>query len=330
METRVDSAALQDNLLGDPASRSVHVYLPPEKNDSSRRFPLLVYLASFTNSSLKMTAWKAFGESFPQRLERLVQNGEMGPAVVAFPDCFTSLGGNQYVNSEAVGNWEDFLVEDLLPQLTAEFPIEPSPRRRAVLGFSSGGYGALMQGLRHGDQWGAVACHSGDIGFDLLLKPMFPRAARLLEENDFSCEKLLENFRNRIKLDGRELETVSLLAMGATYDPDPDQAFGIRLPFDAFTCELIEQRWSRWLAHDPLELIDTLPGRNSLSQLRDLYLDCGRQDQYHLQYGARRLVRKLQAYEIAHHYEEFNDNHSGIDYRLDVSLPLLYRAVTSG
>ncbi len=330
VETWVDSEAVKNNLLGDPSRRLIHVYLPPEETNSQSRFPLFVYLASFTNSSLRMTAWKAFGESFPQRLERLVQRGEMGPAVVAFPDCFTSLGGNQYVNSEVMGNWEDFLLEELLPHLTAKFPIDHSPMRRAIVGFSSGGYGALVQGLRHGNQWGAVACHSGDIGFDLLLRPLFPKAAQILQENDFSCQKLLENFRTGVKLDSLQLETVNLLAMGASYDPDPDQAFGIRLPFDAFTCELIEERWSRWLSHDPLQLVDRPQCRDNLSQLRGLYMDCGNQDQYHLQFGSRRLVRKLQSYEIEHHYEEFDDNHSGVDYRLDVSLPFLYKAVTGG
>ena len=38
----------------------------------------------------------------------------MAPVVVAFPDCFTRLGGNQYVNSPVMGNWEDFLIAEML------------------------------------------------------------------------------------------------------------------------------------------------------------------------------------------------------------------------
>ena len=30
---------------------------------------------------------------------------------------------------------------------------------------------------------------------------------------------------------------------------------------------------------------------------------------------------------ITHHYSEFPDNHSGVDYRMDESLPWLYRRV---
>ena len=327
VETWIDSRALQENRLGDPSRRCVQVYVPPSGAGSATRFPLLVYLASFTNSGLKMTSWKAFGENFPQRVG-LVEAGKMGPVVVAFPDCFTSLGGNQYVNSMAMGNWEDFLVAELLPRLISEFPVERSAQMRGVLGFSSGGYGALVQGLRHGEQWGGVACHSGDIGFDLLFQPFFPRAAQQLEAHGFQPERFLEDFRARPRLEGCWLETVSLLAMGATYDPDPEQYCGVRLPFDPHTLELIPERWSRWLAHDPLELVDDPLCRRSLSKLRGLYLDCGSRDQYNLQFGARKLGRKLEAYGIEHRYDEFDGSHSGVDCRLDTSLPFLYEALT--
>jgi hypothetical protein len=60
-----------------------------------------------------------------------------------------------------------------------------------------------------------------------------------------------------------------------------------------------------------------------------LFIDCGSRDQYHLQYPARGLKRKLVDLGIEHRYEEFDDNHSGIDYRMDVSLPFLFEAATN-
>jgi len=39
------------------------------------------------------------------------------------------------------------------------------------------------------------------------------------------------------------------------------------------------------------------------------------------------LHRQLEQRGIAHIYEEFKDDHSGIDYRLDRSLPLLVKAL---
>ena len=51
-------------------------------------------------------------------------------------------------------------------------------------------------------------------------------------------------------------------------------------------------------------------------------------DQFNLHFGARILHDRLGELGITHRYEEFADNHSGVDYRMDVSLPWLYRRVS--
>jgi len=52
-------------------------------------------------------------------------------------------------------------------------------------------------------------------------------------------------------------------------------------------------------------------------------------DQFNLVYGARRFVRSLKRQQIAHRYEEFPDDHSNVDYRMDVSLPFLAAALSN-
>ena len=59
----------------------------------------------------------------------------------------------------------------------------------------------------------------------------------------------------------------------------------------------------------------------------DIRLDCGSRDQCHIHYGTRLLSARLSAAGIRHTYEEFDDNHSDIDYRMDVSLPVLFSAL---
>ena len=63
-------------------------------------------------------------------------------------------------------------------------------------------------------------------------------------------------------------------------------------------------------------------------QAEGVYIDCGEKDQFSLLYGARRFVRRLNELGIAHRYEEFPDNHSGVDYRMDESLPFLAEALS--
>ena len=77
-------------------------------------------------------------------------------------------------------------------------------------------------------------------------------------------------------------------------------------------------------ANDP----SRLSAGAGLRQLKALYVDCGTLDQYNLLYGARRLHRLLEQRGIAHIYEEFKDDHSSTDYRLDRSLPLLAQALS--
>ncbi|MCX4245368.1 alpha/beta hydrolase [Paraliomyxa miuraensis] len=329
VELTIDSAALRGNLLSDPTTRTVAVYLPEGYDDDlSTRYPLLVDLASFTGSGLKRLAWTAFGEAVPQRLDRLRAEGRMGPVVVAFPDAFTSLGGNQYVDSVAMGHWERFLIEDLLPRLEHDFRLLPGPAHRAVYGKSSGGYGALVQGMRHAEQWAAVACHSGDMGFDLLYLREFPAVLDTLARHG-GIAAFLERVRAVPTLAGHDFHTLMILAMGASYDPDPEAPAGARLPVDPHTCALLPERWQAWLRHDPVILVEDPPVQRSLASLRGLYLDCGRRDQYFLHYGARRLSQALQHHGIDHTYEEFDGTHSGTEHRLDVSLPFLHRAMLS-
>lgn len=325
----IDSRALRGNLLGDPAVRAVSLYLPEGYDGSDADYPLFVGLAGFTGSGPKLLSWQGFGESLPQRIDRLCGAGAMGPVVLALPDCFTSLGGNQYIDSAALGRWEEFLLDEAIPRIEQRYRVRRDPASRAIFGKSSGGYGALIHGLRHGDRWGAVACHSGDIGFELVYRRDLPAALDELARHDGDVVRFYEQLKASEKIRPGEMHALMLLAMSATYDPDPQAPLGVRLPVDPHTCRLIDERWERWLEHDPLLLIDRPECQASLRGLRGLFLDCGRSDQYFLHYGAREFVRKLEALSIEHHYEEFDDNHSGIDYRMDRSLPFVYKRVAS-
>ena len=64
-------------------------------------------------------------------------------------------------------------------------------------------------------------------------------------------------------------------------------------------------------------------------ELKALYIDCGDVDQYNLVYGARRMHRLLERLGVPHTYEEFPDDHSSVDYRMDMSLPILASALSA-
>ncbi len=325
----VRSEALASNRLGDPSTRQVAVYLPPGYDDGDATYPLFVALAAFTGSGHKLMAWQAFGESLPQRLDRLVAEGAMGPVVLAMPDCFTSLGGNQYIDSPVMGEWARFLTADMLRAIEDRFRVIADRSGRAVFGHSSGGYGALVHGMRHADTWGAVASHSGDAGFELLYRPEFPKALAALARRGEDAETFVARVAGERKISGGDFYALMSLAMAATYAPELDAPLGVRLPVDPHTCELDPERWARWLAHDPVHMAERSEHLDALRSLRGLFIDVGNRDQYFLHFGNRALVRRLEAAGVPHVYEEFDDDHSKVDYRYDRSLPFLYRALMS-
>lgn len=322
------SRVLADNPWGDPAARELPVYLPPGYEvDEGVSYPVFWCLAPFTNAGPGQVNWKNFQESLPERLDRLIGRGEMGPAVVAFPDCFTSLGGNQYLNSAAVGRYADYLFDELIPFVESRFRVRAGPEGRAAFGKSSGGYGALYHAMTRPDAWAAVASHAGDAGFDLCYRTGFPAAATTLSGYEGGIDGFLEAFWAQERVRGEQIGALMLLAMAASYDPDPDDPTSIRLPFDLVTCELDEKRWARWLRHDPVVLADDPDCLDRLRSMKGLWIDCGRQDQFHIQYGTRKLAHRLEQAGVEHVHEEFEGTHSGIDYRFDRSLPFLYRTL---
>jgi len=319
------SRVLQGNIWSDPAERDFNAYLPPGYSESGKAYPALWDFAAFTNAGPGHLNWRNQGENLPQRLDRLIGAGEMPPVVVPMPDCYSSLGGNQYVNSSSVGPYADYVVKELVPFLSEHVNVIDDRSGRGVFGKSSGGYGALVHAMYYPETWGGVASHAGDIGFDWVYRPEFPRTAAVLSALGGDPYRFLKNFWNKKSPGSPDYSTLMTLAMAASYDPGDSPESAIRLPFDLQTLELDDVRWSEWLRHDPLNLLDSYA--EQLASLSLLYIDVGSRDQYNIQYGTRAFVRRLEKLGIGHHYEEFDGTHSGMDWRLDTSLPMLARAL---
>lgn len=317
------SALLADNPWDDPAERELTVYLPPGYDGAAQRYPTIFYLAAYTNSGRAIGNWRAFGENLAERLDRLIATGAIGPVVVVAPDAFTSLGGNQYVDSPAVGPYGSHVHDELVPFVNAHLRVRPERAHRAVVGKSSGGFGALWFAMRRPDVWGAVACQSADCHFDVTIRPDFPKVAALLARHGGDPLAFLRWFWAQSAPSGAAIHGLMFLCLAASYDPTEEGT--IRLPFTLDTVELDPERWARWLAHDPIHAIGD--HAEALRAMRTIYLDCGNRDEYNLQFGMRILSRELEALAIPHRYEEFDGSHSGIDWRLDRALPAIYEGI---
>ena len=318
----VESGALAGNALRDPARRPLLVYLPPGHEAGAERYPSVYFLHGFTASARSWVNVAPFQPSVPERLDALVTSGALPPLVAVFVDGWTALGGGQWVNSPATGRYRDYVARDVVAAVDASCRTVASAGARAVVGKSSGGYGALVMGAHHPDVFGHVASHAGDAAFEYCYLPDFPRAAAALEGTDPAAwlEAMVRRARET-KLRGDDHPVLNVLAMAAAYSPRAGAPLGLELPFDPGTARLREDVWARWLEHDPVRFV---PRRiASFRSLRSVYLDCGTRDEFNLRWGARMIAESLRRGDVAVVAEEFDDGHSGLDYRFARSLAVL-------
>jgi enterochelin esterase family protein len=318
----VSSDLLRGNPCGDPHERTL-IVLAPEGVRDDVPLPAVWMLPAHGSSQGGFLANDPWREGLPQRLDRLWRTGSMAPARFVLPDLFTRFGGCQLLDSDATGPYARHLRDELVPLFEGRF----ATTARGAAGHSSGGYGALVQAMRHPGLFGAVACHAGDMLFDLAYQPDFPKAAAAFQREG-GVEKFFAAFlKAPKKQDGRWLSALNVLAMAACYSPDEAAPLGLALPFDTETCETRPDVWARWLENDPVRMVERPGNAAALGELALLFLDVGKRDEWNLQWGARAFVRRLKERSIAHVYEEFDDGHTGTAYRFDRSLPLVVAAL---
>ncbi len=320
----ITSDALRGNPLGDPYVRRVPVYLPPGYETGRARYPVVFVLTGFTGRGMMLLNDAPWDETLPQRMDRLIAEGKVQPMILVMPDCFTRIGGSQYLNSSAVGNYEDHVVKELVALIDQKYRTMADRDHRALVGKSSGGYGSVILAMRHPDVFGLMASHSGDMYFEYCYKPDIVHAIGALRKLGG-----LDKFWNEIptiRPRGKDFnDAINVIAMAACYSPNPHAPHGFDLPFDSETGELREEVWNRWLDWDPVGLVDK--HLDALRSLRLIYLDAGLRDEFNLQYGARVFVQRLNARGVQYIHEEFEDGHFGIQYRYDVSLKALSDAL---
>lgn len=323
----IASTALRGNPLGDPHGREVPVYLPPGYDtEPKRRYPVVVVLTGYTGTGAMLLNRGAWNDALDQRMDRLIGSGACPPLICVMPDCFTRLGGSQYLDSTATGKYETHLVREVVPAVDARYRTLADRRHRGIMGKSSGGYGALVQAMRHPEVFGACACHSGDLAFEHCYLPDFAAVVRAVTKHG-TLAKFLAEFEAAPKKSKDQMEVMNILAMAACYSPNPKQPppLAFDLPFDLATGALRDDVWERWLAWDPVRMVER--HLEALASQRLLFLDCGRKDEFRLDLGARIFCQRLRAHAVPHEHEEFDDGHMSIQYRYDVSLPKLGAAL---
>src|SRR6266581_1745003 len=251
-----ESNVLKGNPLGDPYQRPLWVYLPPGYDeDPGRHYPAIYQIQGLTG---QLDMWRnraPFRKNFPELADELFAKGEAPPCIIVWVDCWTSLGGSQFLDSPATGRYHTYLCDEVVPWVDGHYRTVSDRDHRGLQGKSSGGYGAMVVPMLRPDVWGGLATHAGDALFEMCYLPEFRESVRTLrDEYDGSFENFWKDFHSRPAFakesDGHLLND---WCMAACYSADPDGT--VRLPFDPATGELIPEIWERWLRMDPVRMV---------------------------------------------------------------------------
>jgi len=313
----LESSALRGNPLGDPDSRPLWVYTPPGAAEAE--LPALYLIQGHTG---QLDMWRnrsAFRPNVLELVDALFADDGCPPARVVFVDAWTSYGGSQFLDSSGVGNYHTYLCEEIVPFVDARYPSSG----RAIAGKSSGGYGAMVTPMLRPDLFSGLATHAGDALFELCYLHDFGEVVRALRDSyDGSFEKFWEDFRSRPAFSkGSDYPLLNAYAMAECYSPG-------ELPFDTATGQLKPDVWEKWLAWDPVRMVEH--HADALRGLKAIYIDCGKRDQFFLDLGAEGFRQALERIGVTDvFFELFDGTHSAIEYRYPIALRYLAERLTS-
>lgn len=132
------------------------IILPSGYRDAANRdlqYPTLYLLHGYGNG---YEGWSRFMgiPSYAPRYE----------LIIVMPDA----GNSYYVNwaeGDSTDAWEDYITQDVIGHVEANYRAIPQGEARAITGFSMGGYGALTIGLRNPTLFASIGSQSGALEY---------------------------------------------------------------------------------------------------------------------------------------------------------------------
>ena len=156
LELQIQAPSLKGNLLGDPTEQPVYVYLPPGYESSTKRYPTLYLLHGFTSNSGVWINGQYQGMKLQTLMDDSIKNGKVREMIVVAANGSNAYKGSFYTNSAVTGNWEDFIIRDLVNYIDSNYRTIPRSESRGIAGHSMGGYGSVMLGMKHPEIFSAV------------------------------------------------------------------------------------------------------------------------------------------------------------------------------
>jgi S-formylglutathione hydrolase len=293
----VRSPALEGNRLGDSPVRPLLVYLPPSyAQDASRRYPAVYLLHGFGRSPKSWVDGSFQGLAIGRAMDSLIAAQAVKEFIIVMPDGANALHGSVWTNSATTGDWETYLVRDVVRYVDQHYRTIRRAPSRGIAGHSMGASAALRLAMRYPAGFGAVYA-------------MSPNAQLPCETLAAAEREELLGLTRRSQADSIGGGSRLCLAYAAAWSPDSARPpFFADLPFrkvDAAVApdSTVLEQWSSW------RLIDMAPRyREGLVRLRGIAFDVGTADGYAP--GVAQFDSLLTRLRVRHRYQTYDGDHS--------------------
>jgi pimeloyl-ACP methyl ester carboxylesterase len=297
---------LEGNPLGDPVQRRVAVFTPELPRFTSKLLTVY-YLPGYGGSSEDF--FGGAGNRFAAAFQNLADKGI--PLRMVVVDCRNRWGGSQYLNSPAQGNYADYLLEEVIPQLEKYFGTPATPRDRIIAGHSSGGFGALRVAMMAPERFGSVVALSPDTDFEVTHKPLVEEhIVRSVTPKQLAAyvappERMVKPGHNLIQI---------ILGLSAAYAPKgPNEPGEFHWLYDE-RGKWQAEVWQNWLEEDTVVIARRNP--HLFMPYHRIYLDGAEHDEFGAQKGARVLRDLIKPYTKVEFFESPGGHADFIEDRL--------------
>ena len=298
---KVHGQSLEGNLEGDSPDRDVSVYLPPGYDaHRKQRYPVLYLLHGYSETDESWFGAKNVHVEAPAAIDKALASGAAREMIVVMPNAYTVYMGSMYSSSVTTGDWERFIVFDLVSYMDTHYRTIPERMSRGLAGYSMGGYGTVRLGMK----------------FPEVFSSLYAMSACCLGPNAGAQGPGMagaEAIRSVADVAKANLGMKAMIASAAAWSPNPkNPPLYFDLPSVGGKIQpLIAAKWD---ANAPLAMVDQYVP--SLKQFRAIALDVGTKDT--LFNSVQEFDRSLTTLGIPHTYETYEGNHvSGIQGRLE-------------
>lgn len=125
------------------------VCLPDDYYVSGKSYPVVYMLHGLGDDE---TAWLEYGR-ISQYYDAEIGESSVVPMIFIMPQGYRTYYVNDYQGKFL---YQDMLIEELVPFIDQQFRTIPGKQHRGLIGYSMGGYGALILHLQHPDVFGSA------------------------------------------------------------------------------------------------------------------------------------------------------------------------------